>query len=154
MFVKEVKGVKLFLDSQPGEGPRIWTEDQVMERYGTRVIDVAQPTSEIDADALWAASRELGIKQITADLKKLEDSELSRLLNKGTNFGLYGQDNLVCSEVSRFALVRAGLEIGETDSPVKRLLGIYFGPANFYSDGQPFLITPLELVRKDRHPVR
>ena len=30
----------------------------------------------------------------------------------------------------------------------KKLLGIYFGPANFYSDEQHFLITPLEKLPK------
>jgi len=154
LYLREVNGVRLFLDSQPGEGPRIKNEDEIIATYGSRHIDVAQPTSRIDADKLWAAARLEGIKQITLDLKKLDDSELARRMNLGTNFGLYGGNNMVCSELSRFALVEAGLEIGTTDSLIKKLLGIYFGPANFYTKGQPFLITPLAQVRKDQHPVK
>ena len=144
IYLKEVKGVKLFLDDQLGEGPRIKTEDQVVERYGKRVIDVAQPLSRPDGDALWGVARGLGIKQITADLKTGNNPN-----NKGTNYGLYGNDKMVCSEASRFVLIEAGLEIAATDSLIKRLLGIYFGPANFYSDKQPFLITPLERLSKN-----
>ncbi|MBN2400130.1 MAG: hypothetical protein JXI33_07295 [Candidatus Aminicenantes bacterium] len=143
IYLKEVKGVKLFLDDQLGEGPRIKTEDQVVERYGQRVIDVAQPLSRPDSDALWGVARKLGIKQITADMKKGNIP-----FSKGTNYGLYGNDKMVCSEASRFVLVETGLEIAESHSPIKKLLGIYFGPANFYSDEQPFLITPLEKLRK------
>jgi hypothetical protein len=144
IYLKEVKGVKLFLDDQLGEGPRIKTEDQVVERYGMRIIDVAQPLSRPDGDTLWGVARELGIKQITADLKKGNNP-----YNKFTNYGLYGNDNMVCSEASRFVLVEAGLEIAETESLIKKLLGIYFGPANFYSDKQHFLITPLERLSKN-----
>ncbi len=147
IFLREVKGVKLFLDNIPGEGPRIKTEDQVVGEYGTRAIDVAQPVSRPDGKALWGAARELGIKQITADLKK-KYSFLNQRLNKWTNYGLYGDDNMVCSEASRFVLVMAGQEVNLTYSPVKVLLGIYFGPANFYSDKQHFLITPLEKLKK------
>ncbi|MBN2346542.1 MAG: hypothetical protein JXO51_09125, partial [Candidatus Aminicenantes bacterium] len=59
--------------------------------------------------------------------------EMVGCYSKGTNYGLYGNDKMVCSEASRFILVEAGLEIADTDSPIKKLLGIYFGPANFYS---------------------
>jgi hypothetical protein len=145
IYLKEVKGVKLFLDDQLGEGPRIKTEDEVVERYGMRIIDVAQPLSRPDGDTLWGVARELGIKQITADLKKGNNP-----YNKFTNYGLYGNDNMVCSEASRFVLVEAGLEIAETESLIKKLLGIYFGPANFYSDKQHFLITPLERLSKNK----
>ena len=143
IYLKEVKGVKLFLDDQLSEGPRIKTEDQVVERYGKRIIDVAQPLSRPDSDTLWGVARGLGIKQITADLKKGNNP-----YNKGTNYGLYGNDKMVCSEASRFVLLMAGQEVNLTYSPVKMLLGIYFGPANFYGDKQHFMITPLERLSK------
>jgi len=142
IFVREVKGVKLFLDNLPGEGPRIKTEDQIVDEYSGLHIDVAMPLNKLDANGLWAAARELGIKQITADSKKA-----GHVFDK-TNYGLYGSDNLVCSEASRFALIKAGLKIADTDSLFKKLIGIYYGPANFYSDEQHFLITPLARWQK------
>jgi hypothetical protein len=39
---------------------------------------------------------------------------------------------MVCSETSRWALIKAGQPIPETRSPFKKLLGVYFGPANFF----------------------
>jgi hypothetical protein len=38
------------------------------------------------------------------DLKKLDDPELVRRINKGTYYGLYGNDNMVCSEADRWVL--------------------------------------------------
>ncbi len=142
IFLREVKGVKFFLDNLPGEGPRIKTGDQISEEYAGRTIDVAQPVSKVDGNMLWSAARELGIMQISADLKKA-----GNLFDK-TNFGLYGNDNMVCSEASRWTLLKAGLQIADTESPFKKLLGIYYGPANFYSDVQHFLVTPLEKLPK------
>jgi hypothetical protein len=148
IFLKEVKGVKLFLDNLPGEGPRIKTEDAIIKEYGARAIDIAQPLSKVDGTGLWTAARELGIKQITADLKKLGNPELVRRINKWTYYGLYGNDNMVCSEADRWVLIQAGLKIADTESPFKKLMGIYYGPANFYSDEQHFLVTPLEKLPK------
>ncbi len=149
IYLKEVKGVKFFLDNIPGEGPRIKTEDQIIKEYGERYIDVArarrpgvaQPVSKIDAEKLWAAARELGIKQLNSDVDNLGNT-ITRIMN-WTNYGFYGNENMVCSEASRFVLIKAGLDIPDTNSPFKKLLGTYFGPANFYSSEQYFLITPL-----------
>ncbi len=148
LYLKEVKGVKYFLDNLPGEGPRIKTEDEIIDKYCTRPIDVARPLNKFDSDKLWTAARELGIKQITDDLKKLGDPELVRHIDIGTYYGIYGDDNKVCSEADRWALVQAGLEIANTKSPIKKLLGIYFGPANFYSDKKNFLVSPLEKLSR------
>ncbi len=60
-----------------------------------------------------------------------------------SGYGLYGPDNMVCSEASRWILVNSGLKLPETASPLKRLLGIHYGPANFFSDEYNFVITPL-----------
>jgi hypothetical protein len=147
IYLREVNGVKLFQDNLPGEGFRIKTEDQINEEYAGRYMDIAQPLNRVEANGLWAAARELGIRQLNADLKKLSEPDLVSQMNKWTKYGLVGDDNLVCSESARFALVMAGLEIAQTDSLLKKLIGIYFGPANFYSDKQNFLITPLASLR-------
>lgn len=95
----------------------------------------------MDAEKLWAAARELGVKQLNSNLENL-GGFIEQTMN-WTNYGLYGKDNMVCSEASRFVLLKVGLDIPDTHSPFKKLLGIYFGPANFYSSEQYFLITPL-----------
>jgi hypothetical protein len=55
---------------------------------------------------------------------------------------------MVCSEADRWVLVNSGRKIPETASPLKRLLGIHYGPANFFSDDKNFIITPLYGVPK------
>ena len=50
---------------------------------------------------------------------------------------------MVCSEASRWALIQAGIPVPETKSPLKKMLGINFGPANFYTTNQFFLISSL-----------
>ena len=47
---------------------------------------------------------------------------------------------MVCSEVSRWALLRAGRKIEATGSLAKRLLGIQYSPADFFSNNQDFLV--------------
>lgn len=146
LFVREVKGVKLFLDNNPGQGSRTKTEEQVLAEYAGRGMDVArprgisvaQPVSKLDADKLWAAAREQGIKGL-AEYRSKADNWVDT-----TDFGIFGDDNMVCSETARWALMKAGLDIPETRSPIKKLIGIYFGLANFYTDEQTFLVTPLE----------
>ena len=148
IFLREVKGKKFFMDNIPGEGPRIKTGDEIVDEYGSRAIDVArpkrigvaQPVSKVDGDKLWAAARELGIRELAAERERP-----GNWIDK-TNYGLYGDDNMVCSEASRWALIRAGLQIPNTESPFKKLVGVYFGPANFYSQEQYFLISPLEAL--------
>ena len=145
IFLKEVNGKKLFLDNQSVEGPRIKTEDEIEKEYGTRPMDVArpaelgiaQPLSKAEGAKLWAAARELGILELASEPRKA-----GNFVDK-SNYGLYGDDNMVCSEASRWALIKAGRQIPTTDSPFKKLLGVYFGPANFYSQEQYFLISPL-----------
>ena len=152
IFLKDVNGQKLFLDNQSGEGPRIKTEDEIVKEYKKRAMDVAQPAefgiaqplSKAEGDKLWAAARELGIKELAAEPKKA-----GNLIDK-TNYGLYGDDNMVCSEISRWALIKAGRQIPGTGSPFKKLLGVYFGPANFYSQERYFLISPLGKPAKTR----
>jgi hypothetical protein len=136
IYLKTVNGKKLFLDNLPNEGPLIKNEDQILKEYGKSSMDVAQPLSEPDGDKLWEAA------------KKLQKGNLDRL-GKGvideTGYGLYGNDNMVCSETSRWALVQAGVPVPGSKSLYKRELGIYIGPANFYSQKQNFLIAAVEM---------
>ena len=133
------------MDNQSVEGPRIKTEGEIEKEYGTRPMDVArpaelgiaQPLSKAEGAKLWAAARELGILELASEPRKA-----GNFVDK-SNYGLYGDDNMVCSEASRWALIKAGRQIPTTDSPFKKLLGVYFGPANFYSQEQYFLISPL-----------
>jgi hypothetical protein len=150
LFIKEVNGKKLFLDNTSGMdgntvtgvGPHIITGEEFLKIYGTREAHIAQPVSKVEGQKLWAAARELSLKELTDEPKK------SRNLIDNTNYGLYGDDNMVCSEASRWALIKAGQSIPETRSPFKKLLGVYFGPANFFSDEQHFIISPMGASRR------
>jgi hypothetical protein len=150
LFIKEVNGKKLFLDNTSGMdgktvtgvGPHIITGEEFLKIYGTREAHIAQPVSKVEGQKLWAAARELSLKELTEEPKK------SRGIVDNTNYGLYGDDNMVCSETSRWALIKAGQSIPETRSPFKKLLGVYFGPANFFSDEQHFIISPMGASRR------
>jgi len=145
MLVKEVDGVKLFLDNMPGQGTRIKTEAQVTAEYANVGLDVARPLSRFDADLLWGAARQYGIrsqKEFAARADNWVDT---------TDYGVWGNDDMVCSETMRWALVKAGMIIPESSSWAKRnLKTIGYGPADFYEDSRHFLITPIEfLPRRD-----
>jgi len=172
MFVKEVKGVKLFLDNMPHEGTRIKTEAQIQAEYGMQDFDVARPVKKFDADDLWKAASEAGIKSL-----KFRVERLNARIDK-TDYGIWGDDQMVCSETSRWAMMQAKLIIPEVSleqkpfidgsdpidkivipdsraenrswlrdrlSEVKRAV-IKFGPADFYLATDNFLVTPLEKV--------
>jgi hypothetical protein len=145
LYLKELNGKKLFLDSTGGGGPRIITGEEFLKKYGHRgaqvaelgKYEVAQPLSKEEGNKLWVAARELAMKEMASEPKKSNN-----LIDK-TNYGLYGKDNMVCSETSRWALIRAGRQIPDTGSPYKKLFGVYFGPSNFYNAEQYFIVTPL-----------
>lgn len=153
LFLKEVNGKKLFLDNTPGVGDinngmgaHIINEEQFIKIYGKREMDVAipaimglaQPLKKEEAQMLWDKASMLVKKELTAEPLKSKN-----YIDK-TNYGVSG-DNMVCSVVSRWALVQVGRNISETKSTVKKVMGINFGPADFYSDTQNFIITPLAL---------
>jgi uncharacterized Zn finger protein (UPF0148 family) len=150
LFLKEVNGKKLFLDSTGGGGPHIITGEEFLKKYGHRgaqvaelgKYEVAQPLSKEEGDMLWVAARELSMKELADKFKKSNN-----LIDK-TNYGLYGNDNMVCSETSRWALIKAGRQIPDTGSPYKKLFGVYFGPSNFYNAEQYFIVTPLGLPKQ------
>jgi len=145
MFVKEVKGVKLFLDNMPGQGTRIKTEGQIIAEY-PEDMDVAMPLSAFDADKLWAASREAGIRSLE-EFAKRADNWVDT-----TDYGPYGDNDMVCSETSRWALMKAGLVFPKAQSFLKQYVGgVDFGPADFYTDTKHFLVRPIEQLRIQDH---
>ena len=113
MYLKTVNGQKLFLDDQLGQGPRIKTEEMVLREYAGRSMDVAQPVAKIDADKLWAAARQLEVQNL---------AHLDRSLVGASTYNLYGDDHMVCSEASRWALVQAWRRSRTTSSgtPLRR----------------------------------
>jgi hypothetical protein len=150
LYLKEVNGKKLFLDSTMNGGPSIITGDEFLKKYGHRGAQVAElgkyevalPLSKEDGDKLWEAARELSMKGL-AD----KSNKSNNLIDK-TDYGLYGNDNMVCSETSRWALIKAGRKIPDSGSPYKKLFGVYFGPSNFYNAEQYFIVTPLRVPKQ------
>ncbi len=144
LYLKEVNGRKLFLDHTPEKGSRVIGEDEFLRTYGDRgmlvaspKIAVAQPVKESETAQIWEAAKQLVKKE--TDIKNRKSGNIV----DRTGYGIYGNDNMVCSEASRWVLVRSGRDIPESSSPLKRLLGIHYGPANFFSDDYNFIITPL-----------
>lgn len=140
LYLKEVNGKKLFLDHTPERGSHVISEDEFLRTYGRRnatLASVAQPLKKDEADKLWDAARERIMKESLS-----QQAKGGNILDQ-TGYGLYGNDNMVCSEASRWALVKAGRDIPESASPLKKVLGIDYGPANFFSDRYNFIITPM-----------
>jgi len=141
IYLKEVNGKKLFLENVPGEGPRIISGDEFLERYssrGARVAELAQPLNAEEAKKLWAAAAEMATK----NTKKVASNWLG-LPWLGTNYGVWGKDNLVCSEADWSVLRAAGREIPESDDWVKKHLGVSFSPADFFNNEKYFIVSPL-----------
>jgi hypothetical protein len=64
-----------------------------------------------------------------------------------TGYGVWGKENVVCSEAD-WALIRAsGRDIPESDDWLKKYMGIVFSPQDFY-DRQYFLVSPLKMTGK------
>jgi hypothetical protein len=141
LFLKEVNGKKLFLDHTSERGSHVISEEEFLSTYGHRDALVAQPVKKADTTAIWERTKELVKKEQEKQAKNTE-SRTDYFRDK-SGYGLYGPDNMVCSEADRWVLINSGLKIPETASPLKRLLGIHYGPANFFSDDKNFIITPL-----------
>ena len=139
LYLKEVNGKKLFMDNQPGEGPRIISEDVFLKRYGSREADVAklaQPLNKKEAKDLFTAAVEMARK----NRKTITDNLL------GTNYGVWGRDNVVCSEADWALLKVAGRAIPQSGDKEKVAVGIYFSPAD-YINNEYFLVTPLAMPK-------
>ena len=136
-YLKEVNGKKLFLDNQPFQGPHIISEDVFLERYGSRSAEVArllvgQPVSDEKTKELFTAAVEMAQKNRKAG---------------GTNYGVWGKDDMVCSEASWALLKATGRKIPKSDDQRKVEGGIDFSPADF-QNSQYFLVTPLSMPKQ------
>jgi hypothetical protein len=143
LYLKEENGKKLFLDSQPGEGPRIITEDQYKVRYGHRPSDVAhlltQPVKPEDGDKLYREAHKLAKENLDYTL------ENSNKIFTGTRYGLKDQD-MVCSEVDRWVLIKSGYNIPESEDFLKKKLGVDYSPADYYKSCY-FMVRPLYITK-------
>ena len=153
LFLKEVNGKKLFLDHTSERGSHVISEAEFLSTYGQRDalvasprIAVGQPAKEIETAAIWEHTKELVKKEQEKQAKRKET--ITDDFRDLSGYGLYGNGNMVCSEADRWVLVNSGRKIPETASPLKRFLGIHYGPANFFSDENNFIITPLYDVPK------
>lgn len=141
--VKIIDGHKLFLDNQSTQGPRIISEDEFNKLYGSRdasvvqmrgtIWGVAQPLNSTEANQLWTTARDM------VEKNKLNTDGLF------TNYGLYGNNDMVCSESSWALLNATGRYSIPFDKHIPLATGVDFSPASFYNFQQYFLITPLGL---------
>jgi len=137
LYLKSVNGKKLFLDNQPGQGPRIIAEEEFLKTYGNRTSDVArlaQPLRPDEAKKLYEAAREMAGKNNRALINDhMFDS---------SNYGVWRKDNVVCSEADWAVINAAGRNIPESDDKLKVAAGVNWSPAD-YASSQYFLVTPL-----------
>ena len=146
-YLKEENGKKLFLDNNPGQGPKILTEEAVLLKYGDRNAQVAklsnygvaQPLNQKEAMKLYEAAKEMEAKNITFQ------KEHSKNLIDNTNYGIWGGNNIVCSEASWALLKSTGRKMPDSRSTVAKAFGVSFSPSDFYENTQYFLVTPLSL---------
>jgi hypothetical protein len=143
LYLKEINGKKLFLDNIPGEGPSIILEDEFLKRYGHREAQVAklaefgvaQPLDKKEGDDLYAAAKEMAAKN--------REKEKANNWFDNTNYGAWNKENVVCSEADWALIKAAGRKIPKSGDRIKEGLGIDFSPADFFSNEQYFLVSPL-----------
>jgi hypothetical protein len=138
IFLGERNGKRWYLDNTSEHGPVIKEESYFLKEYGGRDMDVAtlvgQPISEHQGLEIWKAAHEM-VKMVS--------------------YGIWSNDKMVCSETSRWVLVRAGRRVPETQSENKKILGVdiglnknefvNFSPSDFYDNEQYFVIHPLSM---------
>jgi hypothetical protein len=147
LYLKEINGKKLFLDDQPGEGPCIILEDEFLKRYGHRgtqvaklaKFGVAQPLDEKEGDLLYAAAKEMAAKN-------REKVKANNWFDK-TNYGAWNKENVVCSEADWALIKAADRKIPKSGDRIKKGLGIDLSPADFFSNEQYFLVSPLGMPK-------
>ena len=132
-YLKEVNGKKLFMDNQPGAGPRIISEDEFLKEYGHRGIKAARLKEKP------LESKE--VKQLFTAAVKMAQENRKETVFIFTNYDVWGKGE-VCSEASRTLLLKAGRW---TPSSLgwKEFLGIKQSPADFYNR-QYFEVIPLQ----------
>jgi hypothetical protein len=131
-YIGEKYGKRFYLNNTPEEGPVIMEERYFLAKYYERDMHVAtmvgEPLSKHQGDELWKGATELtktggyGISTLPSPLK--------------------ANDNMVCSEASRWLLLRAGKYVPETKDATKSI-AVKFSPADFYDDQQYFIVHKL-----------
>lgn len=150
-YLKEENGKKLFLDNNPGQGPKIITEEEILLKYADRTAQVAspgsygvaQPLNNEEAARLYNAAKEMEAKNIAAKIEKA-----GSLFDK-TNYGIF-KENIVCSEASWILLKSTGRKMPLSKSWLAKAVGIDFSPSDFYDNSQYFLVTPLSIGSSKR----
>lgn len=141
IYLKDVNGHKLFLDNQPNEGPRIISAEEFLRLYGHRGADVAklaQPLNDKEGKALFSAAVDMAQKNNKQLVNK--DTFFGKYLITDTNYGAWGDNNVVCSEADWAVINAAGRTIPHTGNVLKLALGLNFTPSDFYSSPY-FLVT-------------
>jgi hypothetical protein len=132
LFLGKRNGKNWYLDNTSA-GPIIKDEKEFLKQYGQRRMDVAtivgQPLSRHEGEELWKGAHELR--------KTAVYSYGMKFLPHG------GNDAMVCSEASRWLLVRAGRRVPETRSDNIKKRFVNFSPADFYEEQQYFVIHEL-----------
>lgn len=158
MFLKEVNGKKYFLENQSyffdsGKplsdksrgGPRIINEEEFSEKYKGRGAEVArlvgQPLNKEEGDKLFHAA----VKMAQENRQEIAKNWGGKPW-LGTNYGVIGANNVVCSEAD-WALINTAIidsrgGIPATSDQIKLKRGINWSPADFRNQ-QYFLVTPL-----------
>jgi hypothetical protein len=141
IFLGVRNGERWYLDNTSAHGPVILAEKDFLKEYGQRGMDVAtlvgQPLSQHEGQELWKGAHEL---------------------RKTTRYGIWANDKMVCSETSRWLLVRAGRWVPETQSPDAKIRGVdtglnkkkfvNFSPSDFFESQQYFVVHKLGMQSK------
>ncbi len=141
IFLGSRNGKNWYLDNT-SVGPVIKEEKEFLKEYGQRKMDIAtlvgRPLSQHEGEELWKGAHEL---------RNTTTYWPSKVPNPGSD-----DAGMVCSEASRWLLMRAGRYVPEAQNPDRQVLGVTlnkkefvaFSPSDFYEEqGQYFLIHPL-----------
>jgi hypothetical protein len=104
------------------------------------VAKLAQPLNKKEGKALFSAAVEMAQKNNQKLINK--DTWFGKYLLNDTNYGAWGDNNVVCSEADWAVINAAGRTIPNSDNKLKLFLGLNFSPSDFYNSPY-FLVTPL-----------
>lgn len=136
---RDASGRMLFLDHtafnplkpEEGGGSHIIGETEFQQKYGHRQIYVARPQTAVH-----------GRKLLETALEAVKKTKEGRIV--GTDYGLLGKNEAVCSERAAFAVVKATGLPYETRG---KLHPIDITPGDFFDNekiGKYFIVTPLQ----------
>ena len=148
IFLGERNGKRWYMDNTGAHGPVIKEEKEFLKEYGQRKMAVAtmvgQPLSQHEGEELWKGAHELR-NTTSYGIKIMRGKD--------------GNDEMVCSETSRWLLMRSGRRVPETQSGDAKILGVdtglnknqfvKFSPSDFYEEQQYFIIHQLGMNRKE-----